>query len=392
MVELAPDSETALTTTTESGDAAHLPVSWGGLPDAVSEGDTVFLADGRIRLRVLESGNGEVRCDVEAGGPVASHQGLNLPGAEVSLPSAGSADLEWVDFAIEQGIDLLAISFVRRAEDILPVERRIRTSGSDIPVIAKIEKPQAAERSEEIVKATTAGIMVARGDLGIELPIEQVPTVQRALLRLAGKHARPSITATQMLASMVSSPRPTRAEVSDVTRGDPAGHRRGDALRGDRRRRPPRRGGGGDGPDRPRHRARPPLRQLALQPSPDRQLRRRRLGRPRRGRLDLHARPGGDRRARREAAAPPAWSRPTGRGCRSSPSRPASETVRRLQVLFGVRCELAEDWEGLTALLGDCARLARESGVASSGDLIGITAGMPEQELGTNLFEIHRVP
>ena len=121
-----------------------------------------------------------------------------------------------MDFAVEQEIDLLAISFVRRAEDITPVERRVRTSGADIPVIAKIEKPQAAERAEEIVKAVTAGVMVARGDLGIELPIEKVPIVQRHLLALAGRYSVPSITATQMLASMVASPRPTRAEVSDV--------------------------------------------------------------------------------------------------------------------------------------------------------------------------------
>ena len=121
------------------------------------------------------------------GGPVSSHQGLNLPGADVTLPSAGRDDLAWVDFAIEQGIDLLAVSFVRRAEDLEPVERRIRTGGADIPVIAKIEKPQAAEHAEAIIKATTSGIMVARGDLGIELPLEQVPSVQRRLIALSGQ-------------------------------------------------------------------------------------------------------------------------------------------------------------------------------------------------------------
>ena len=148
--------------------------------------------------------------------PSRHTRGSTCPGAEVTLPSAGRDDLAWVDFAIKQEIDLLAVSFVRRAEDLEPVERRIRTSGKDIPVLAKIEKPQAAERAEAIIKATTAGIMVARGDLGIELPLAQVPSVQRRLISLSGKHSRPCITATQMLASMVSSPRPTRAEVSDV--------------------------------------------------------------------------------------------------------------------------------------------------------------------------------
>ena len=216
LVTLDVDSEVTITTEDVVGDSSVLPVSWDGLPKAVRLDGEVYLADGRIRLRVLEKTDGSVRCLVEVGGPVSSHQGLNLPGAEVTLPSAGRDDLAWVDFAIKQEIDLLAVSFVRRAEDLEPVERRIRTSGADIPVLAKIEKPQAAERAEAIIKATTAGIMVARGDLGIELPLEQVPSVQRRLISLSGKHSRPCITATQMLASMVSSPRPTRAEVSDV--------------------------------------------------------------------------------------------------------------------------------------------------------------------------------
>ena len=111
---------------------------------------------------------------------MSSHQGLNLPGADVTLPSAGRDDLAWVDFAVEHGIDLLAVSFVRRAEDLDPSRRRIRTGGADIPLIAKIEKPQAAENAEAIIKATTSGVTVARGDLGIELPIAQVPSVHAA--------------------------------------------------------------------------------------------------------------------------------------------------------------------------------------------------------------------
>ena len=216
LIDLPPDGEVELTTEEVVGDPTRLPVSWEGLPGAVREGGEVYLADGRIRLRVEGKDATSATCRVEVGGSVSSHQGLNLPGADVTLPSAGRSDLAWVDFAVEHGIDLLAVSFVRRAEDLEPVERRIRTGGADIPLIAKIEKPQAAENAEAIIKATTSGIMVARGDLGIELPLEQVPSVQRRLIALSGKHSRPSITATQMLASMVSSPRPTRAEVSDV--------------------------------------------------------------------------------------------------------------------------------------------------------------------------------
>ena len=158
----------------------------------------------------------KIACEVEIGGRVSSHQGLNLPGADVAAAVSEPEDLAWVDFAVEEGIDLLAVSFVRRAEDLLPVERRLRVAGADIPLIAKIEKPQAAENAEAIIDAAFGGIMVARGDLGIELPLARVPIVQRRLLALAGQHSKPSITATQMLASMVSSPRPTRAEVTDV--------------------------------------------------------------------------------------------------------------------------------------------------------------------------------
>ena len=156
------------------------------------------------------------------------------------------------------------MSFVRRAEDLAPVERRVRTGGSDIPVIAKIEKPEAADRAEEIIKAATAGIMVARGDLGIELPIEKVPIVQKRLLALAGHFSRPSITATQMLASMVASPRPTRAEVSDVAnaiyQGTDAVMLSEETAVGEY----PGRGDPGHGPDRARDRARPPVRRLGL--------------------------------------------------------------------------------------------------------------------------------
>ena len=331
---------------------------------------------------MLEAGDDEVRCSVEVGGRVSSHQGLNLPGAEVGLPAAGREDLAWVDFAIEQGIDLLAVSFVRRAEDLAPVERRVRTGGSDIPVIAKIEKPQAAERAEEIVKAVTAGVMIARGDLGIELPIEQVPGVQRRLLALAGKYSRPSITATQMLASMVASPRPTRAEVSDVAnaifQGTDAVMLSEETAVGQY----PAEAVARDGPDRPRDRAGASLRRLGLQPGPVRRLRRRELGRPRRGRRDLH-RSASRRSSSRPAAAAPRGSSP--RIARATPVlaiSPRLETVRRLNLLFGVQCEIAEEWTGLTALLDDCARLARESGVANSGDLIAITAGPAAAEPG----------
>ena len=391
VVELEAGGELSLTTDEVVGTAQRLPLSWEGLPTAVKPGDKVYLADGRIRLRVLEAEPAGVRCTVEAGGPVASHQGLNLPGTDVGLPSAGREDLEWVDFAIANGIDLLAISFVRRAEDIAPVERRIRTSGSDIPVIAKIEKPQAAERAEEIVKAVTAGIMVARGDLGIELPIERVPGVQRHLLRLAGKYARPTITATQMLASMVSSPRPTRAEVSDVAAAILQGT---DAVMLSEET------AVGEHPVE----AVAVMDRIARETEPDLRYGEWLLSRVADDPSDVassvaRAAVGSAYNLGLAAIVVPTRSGRTARLVSAHRPRvpvlavsPRVETVRRLQLLFGVRCALAGEWEGLTALLDDCAQLARESGVAESGDLIGVTAGLPQQRLGTNLFEIHRVP
>lgn len=391
IVGLRPGSEITLTTREQLGTQDCLSVSYDDLPQAVSPGGEIYLADGRIRLRVASAIGDQVRCTVEVGGRVASHQGLNLPGASVGLPAAGREDLEWVDFAVEQEIDLLAVSFVRRAEDLAPVERRVRTSGRDIPVIAKIEKPEAAERAEDIVKAVTAGIMVARGDLGIELPIEQVPGVQRRLLALAGKYARPSITATQMLASMVAAPRPTRAEVTDVANAIYQGT---DAVMLSE--------------------------ETAIGEYPAEAVRvMDRIARSTEVDLPYGAwvfdRVVSDAKDVAGSVARAAVSStytlgltaivvPTrsGRTARLVSAHrpkvpvlaisPRLETVRRLNLLFGVQCELAEDWGAITQLLDECARLAAKCGVAKSGDLIAITAGLPQQELGTNLFEVHRVP
>ena len=175
----------------------------------------LYLADGAVRLRVSHVTGSDVVTQVEVGGSVASRQGLNLPNVTVSLPAVSDEDIALVDFGIDMGLDYFALSFVRRREDLEPVREHLRSRGSDIPLIAKVEKPQAAANADEIVDAAD-GIMIARGDLGIELPIEEVPLVQKRLLALAGRRAKPTITATQMLESMVHSTRPTRAEVADV--------------------------------------------------------------------------------------------------------------------------------------------------------------------------------
>ena len=196
----------------EEGDASRMSISWKGLADALAVDDVMYLADGAVRLRVraLRPGEGEVDAEVEAGGSVASRQGLNIPGPVDTLPAVPEEDLVHLQHGEAMGVDMVALSFVRGPEDVNFLRRHTR-----LPLIAKIEKPQAVEQAEEILRVSDC-VMVARGDLGIELPIEEVAIVQKQLLKLAGALARPSITATQMLDSMVTSTRPTRAEVSDV--------------------------------------------------------------------------------------------------------------------------------------------------------------------------------
>ena len=171
----------------------------------------IYLADGSVRLRVTNvDANREIETRVELGGVVTSRQGVNVPGALTTLPTMPQEDLELLRFGESMGVDLVALSFVRCEEDVTQVRQH-----TDLPLIAKIEKPQAVQDAESIIHAADC-VMVARGDLGIELRIEDVPLVQKQIIALAGELARPVITATQMLESMVTSSRPTRAEVTDV--------------------------------------------------------------------------------------------------------------------------------------------------------------------------------
>ncbi len=212
VAELKPgDRLTLVCGSTEEGDSRQMSVAWPQLADAVAAGDVVYLADGSVRLRVSAVRDGcEVDTEVELGGVVTSRQGVNVPGSLSALPSVPEEDLDLLRFGEKMGVDMVALSFVRRAQDVEDVRRH-----TDLPLIAKIEKPQAVIESEAIVHAADC-VMVARGDLGIELRIEEVPLVQKGMIALAGELARPVIVATQMLESMVTSTRPTRAEVTDV--------------------------------------------------------------------------------------------------------------------------------------------------------------------------------
>lgn len=185
-----------------------------GLPGDVSVGDPILIDDGRVALRATEVTATTVTARVEVAGPVSNNKGINLPGVAVNVPALSEKDEEDLRFALRIGADLIALSFVRGPEDIHRVHQIMDEEGVHLPVIAKIEKPQAVQRLSEIVDAFD-GIMVARGDLGVELPLEQVPIVQKKAIELARRRAKPVIVATQVLESMISNPRPTRAEASD---------------------------------------------------------------------------------------------------------------------------------------------------------------------------------
>lgn len=197
------------------GDANRASTTFKGLPGDVTPGDTILIDDGRVELEAVAVTDTDVVTKVTVAGPVSNHKGINLPGVAVSVPALSEKDEADLHWALQNGFDMIALSFVRRADDITRVHEIMDEEGVRLPVIAKIEKPQAVENLNEIIDAFD-GFMVARGDLGVELPLEEVPLVQKRIIRKARKWAKPVIVATQMLDSMISAPRPTRAETSDV--------------------------------------------------------------------------------------------------------------------------------------------------------------------------------
>ncbi|ASY35476.1 MULTISPECIES: pyruvate kinase [unclassified Streptomyces] len=206
------------TITTEDGylgDRTSCGTTYAGLAADVTPGERVLVDDGKVCLQVTAVEGPRVRTTVVEGGMVSDHKGLNLPGVAVSVPALSEKDIEDLRWALRTGADVIALSFVRSARDIVDVHRVMREEGRRLPVIAKVEKPQAVENIEEIVDAFD-GIMVARGDLGVEMPLEAVPLVQKRAVKLAKRNAKPVIVATQMLDSMIENSRPTRAEASDV--------------------------------------------------------------------------------------------------------------------------------------------------------------------------------
>jgi pyruvate kinase len=214
-LQLREGQEFTITTRDLLGDAQLCSTTYKGLTGDVKPGDPILIDDGRVRLEVLEVDGTEVLTRVVVPGPISNNKGINLPGVAVSVPAMSEKDVADLRWALHLTVDFIALSFVRSAADAEDVRAVMREEGIFLPVIAKIEKPQAIENIEEIVDAFD-GFMVARGDLGVECPLEDVPFLQKQVIEVARRHAKPVIVATQMLESMISSPRPTRAEASDV--------------------------------------------------------------------------------------------------------------------------------------------------------------------------------
>lgn len=214
-MELKNGTKVTITSRDVIGEKGVIPTVYEELPDDVEPGNRILLDDGLLELKVLETKGTEVKCEVINGGILKDRKGINLPGVKVSSPSLTAKDMIDLDFCIEQKLDYMALSFVREATDILVMKAILKSQKSQIKVVAKIEKPEAVDNFDEILEASDA-VMVARGDLGVEIHPEKVPVIQKSIIRKCNDVGKPVITATQMLESMVVNPRPTRAETSDV--------------------------------------------------------------------------------------------------------------------------------------------------------------------------------
>ena len=369
------------------GDARRMSITWPGLASAVQPGEVMYLLDGSIRLRVTATrvGDAEIDTEVEVGGTVASRQGLNIPGEATDLPAVPEEDLEHLRVGQQIGVDLVALSFVRRPEDVTFVREHTRT-----PLIVKVEKPQAVDRAEAILKVSDC-VMVARGDLGIELPIEQVPMVQKKLLAIAGALARPSITATQMLDSMVTSSRPTRAEVADVANAILDGS---DAVMLSQESAVGRHPVG----------AIQMMDQIARVTERELPYERWNEMRVRRDERDpaytlAHSACVAARELHLDALVVPTLS---GRSARLISAHrpnvpiyalsPGKETVRRCGLMWGVEAASMRRHEITEALIADAAARVIELGWCKRGQRVGITAGLPSGRPGTtSLFQVQQL-
>lgn len=214
-ITLSAGKRIVLTTEEIKGNSERLSVSYQGLPQDIRPGSRILLADGLIELQAISVEGTEILCNIVNGGEIGSRKNVHLPGVNVNLPAVTDKDVSDIKFAVEQGFDFIAASFIRSAADVIAVKRVLEQNNSDIQIIAKIENHQGVENIDEILKVAD-GIMVARGDMGVDIATEEVPLIQKMIIQKCNRVGKPVITATQMLESMINNPRPTRAEATDV--------------------------------------------------------------------------------------------------------------------------------------------------------------------------------
>ncbi|HEX9016222.1 MAG TPA: pyruvate kinase [Chloroflexota bacterium] len=379
-----------LTTSEVPGSAESATVHGAPLPQDVKVGDHILLDDGAIELQVVETRPTEVVCRVVVGGTLKPHKGLNGPGRTLSVPSITDKDVEDVVFGIEQRVDYVALSFVRSADDVNRLREIMAQHGAAIPIMSKIEKHEAVAAFDEILEASNA-IMVARGDLGIEVPAEQVPLLQKMIVAKSRAAGKPVVTATQMLDSMIRNPRPTRAEVNDVANaildGTDATMLSGETAAGLY-----------------------PVEAVATMARiaettdaalPYASLVRETSATPPRNTADAIGQAACEMSFELGARAIVAFTesgytartvakhRPP---CRLVAATPSETTLRRLALIWGVEPFLAPESESTEDMLRNVVGLAVKAGRASQGDLLVITAGLPLPASGrTNLLKLHTV-
>jgi pyruvate kinase len=388
-VLLENGADFALVTYPMEGTRESVSVGYTGLARDVDVG-RLYLADGAIALRILATTDDRIETRVEVGGELRGQQGINYPDGTLAIEAVTDRDFEHLAFGLEQGVDWVAVSFVKTAEDVRRVKRFIAERGKNVPVIAKIEKHEALDAIEEIVAAAD-GIMVARGDLGIEIPLERVPLAQKDLIARANRVSKPVITATQMLESMISSPRPTRAEATDVANaiidGTDAVMLSGETARGAY-------------PVEAVRTMATIAREVELR-YPHEDLRSRRMEIAVRS-IETSIAEGAAQMAEELALTFIVTGTTTGNTARHISSfrprariiamTPIVEVARRLALIWGVEALVVEAYRYFETLIDVVeARMLREN-LADSGEIIAITSGMPVGEGGTNVLKIHRLP
>ena len=385
-VELRRGEGFSLTNREIMGDEKRVSVTYPSLPDEVKPGDTILLADGTIELQVLGNSGQDIQCRVVVGGVLTSHKGINFPTRSILASAFTEKDRQDLLFGIQHGVDLIGLSYVKEAADIGEVKRMLEKESADIPVIAKIERKEALEHIDEILLASD-GIMVARGDLGMETPLERIPNVQKMLIRKANGLGKPVITATQMLRSMVDHTRPTRAEVTDVVNAIYDGT---DAVMLSEET-----ASGRFPVEAVQMMAK--IAQASEEEFPfDKFLKRETEGRTNLPQAISHAASLLAEEVDAVAIVTPTESGSTTRWVsKLRPRQPILalsrhlSTIRRLNLCWGVYPVLVPDWKDTDDMLERAKRMPKELGIASTGDKIVIIAGVPISIPGTtNLIKV----